>query len=129
MARTEAHAPGVEPLAQLVRQAMDAAGYNQADVVRLTGLKSQHVEQIVNRIQPYGRAPRVDTQQALAKIPGLSITDIAEAILRSTGQPLPELPEFGTSMTAARRNLHAVVDKIPESELHRALQILVALIR
>lgn len=129
MARVEAHAPGVEPLAQLIRQAMDAAGYNQADVARLTGLHPQLVSQIVNRTKPYGRAPKVETQQALAKIPGLSIKDVAEAILRSTGQPLPELAEFGATMTATRRNLHAVVDKIPEGELNRALQILVALIR
>jgi transcriptional regulator with XRE-family HTH domain len=129
MARSQAHAPGVEPLAQLVRQAMDAAGYNQADVARLTGLNAQHVEQIVNRTEPYGRAPTVKTQQALAKIPGLSIEDIAEAILRSTGQPLPTLAEFGATMTPTRRNLHAVVDKLPEAELNRALQILVALIR
>lgn len=129
MARGQAQPPGVEPLAQLVRDAMDASGYTQADVARMTQLSSQLVEQIVNRTKPYGRAPAIKTQQALARIPGLSIESIAEAVLRSTGQPLPALPEHAGDMTPARRNLHAVVDKLPESELDRALQILIALIR
>jgi transcriptional regulator with XRE-family HTH domain len=128
MAKDQAHPPGVEPLAQVVRDVMDARGYNQAELAKWTGLKPQHIEQIVNRTKPYGRAPRVDTQEALARIPGLSIEAIAEAVLRSTGQPLPPARPEGAEMSVKRRSLHSIVDKLPDDELDRAMDLLITLL-
>lgn len=128
MAEGRSHSPGMEPLARAVRDAMDAAGLDQADVVERTGLTRQHVSQIVNRTQGYGRAPNIATLQALAKIPGLSLQMIADAVARSTGQPRPPADALAPVWSPLRRSVHAVVDKIAEEDLPRALQILVALL-
>lgn len=121
------HRVGMEPLARLVREAMDAEGLRVTDVARLTELSRQHVSQIVNRAEHYTREPEIETMQALAKIPGLSIAAIAEAVAESTGRPLPAAPEL-PGWTPLRRSVHAVVDKIAEDDLPRALQILTALL-
>lgn len=118
----------MEPLATVVREAMEAAGLNQSEVARLTGLNRAHVGQIVNRTTNYNRPPTVDTLQALALIPGLSITTIADAVARSTGQPRPPADDLAPASSPLRRSVHAVVEKIPEEDLNRALQILVALL-
>jgi len=128
MVRGRAHHPGMEPLARVVRDAMDAAGLTQSDVERMTGLDRRHISQIVNRKQNYTRPPSIETLQALAKIPGLDITTIADAIARSTGMPRPPVDELAPKMTPLRVSVHAVVDKIPEDDLARALQILTALL-
>lgn len=127
MANAGPHRVGMEPLARLVREAMDAADLRVSDVARLTGLHRQHVSQIVNRAEPYTREPEIETMQALALIPGLSIERIALAVAESTGRPLPSAPDLPT-MTPMRRSVHAVVDKIAEDDLPRALQILTALL-
>lgn len=128
VARAGSHPPGVEPLAAVVREAMDAAGLSQSDVERITELDRRHISQIVNRAKNYTRPPTIDTMQALARIPGLSIETVADAVFRSTGQPRPSVAIDGASMTPLRRSVHAVVDKIPEDDLTRALQILIALL-
>lgn len=127
MADRGPHRVGMEPLALLVREAMDAAGLRVADVSRLTGLNRQHVSQIANRADPYTREPSIDTMQKLALIPGLSIERIARAVAESTGRPIPSAPEL-PAYSPLRRSVHAVVDKIPEDDLPRALQILTALL-
>lgn len=106
---------------------MDAAGLRVADVAEITGLNRQHVSQITNRAEPYTREPTIKTMQALAKIPGLSVERIALAVAQSTGRPLPVGQELPT-ITPLRRSVHAVVDKIAEDDLPRALQILTALL-
>lgn len=119
------HRVGMEPLARLVREAMDVEGLRITDVARITGLYRQHVSQIVNRAENYRDEPKIETMQALAKIPGLTIERIAEAVAQSTGRPLPAAPELPT-MTPLRRSVHAVVDKIAEEDLARALHVLTA---
>jgi hypothetical protein len=128
--RREAHAPGVEPLARAVRDAMDAAdNMTPAEAARLTGLKPQHISQILNRTEPYGRLPTISTQQALAKIPGLSAERIARAIFDSTGQPAPTPPDMAQAGSSAlRRSVHGLVDQIAEEDLARALKVLSALL-
>lgn len=121
-----AHPPGMEPLARTVRDAMDAAGLSQAEVAELTKLSPQHIQQIVSRRENYTRPPKIETLQALARIPNLSIEMIAEAVAESTGMPRPA--GLVVEMTPLRRSVHTVVDKIPEDELARALQILTALL-
>lgn len=127
MADHEPHRVGMEPLARLVREAMDVEGLRVADVARTTGLNRQHVSQIVNRAERYRDEPKIETMQALARIPGLSIERIAEAVAASVGRPLPTAPE-APGWTPLRRSVHAVVDKIDEDELPRALQVLTALL-
>lgn len=127
MADDAPHRVGMEPLARLVREAMNVEGLRVADVARLTELNRQHVSQIINRATPYQREPDINTMQALARIPGLSIERIAEAVAMSTGRPLPTAPEM-PGWTPLRRSVHAVVDKIAEDELPRALQVLTALL-
>ena len=127
MAERRAHFVGMEPLARLVREAMDAGGLRVTDVARITGLNRQLVSQIANRSEPYLREPEIKTMQALAKVPGLSIEAIALAVAQSTGRPLPTTPDF-PAMTPMRRSVHAIVDKIAEDDLPRALQILTALL-
>jgi transcriptional regulator with XRE-family HTH domain len=104
---------------------MDAEGLRVSDVARITGLSRQYVSQVVNRVKPYGRAPAPEKLQALAKIPGLSLDDIAKAVAESTGQPLPSADALtATEMTPLRRHVHTVVDKIPEQRLDHLLQVL-----
>jgi transcriptional regulator with XRE-family HTH domain len=118
----------MEPLASLIREAIDAEGLSQADVMRLTGLKRQHLSQLLNRRERYrSRPPKTETLQALAKVPGLSIERIADAVAESTGMPRPNV-DYSAQQTPLRRSVHSVVDKIPEGELNRALQVLVALL-
>lgn len=127
MADHRAHRVGMEPLARLVNEAMEVAGLRNADVEQMTGLDRRHVSQIANRRVPYKREPDIATMQALAKIPGLSIERIAEAVAQSTGRPLPAAPEL-VVLSPLRRSVHAIVDKIDEGDLPRALQILTALL-
>lgn len=117
----------MEPLARLIREVMDAEGLRVSDMETITGLDRRHLSQIVNRAEPYKREPEIDTMLALAKIPGLSLEQIAEAVARSTGRPLPAAPD-PRPLTPMRRSVYAVIDKIPEEDLPRALQILTALL-
>lgn len=127
MASASAHAPGVEPLARLIRAARDAAGLNDADLARITGLSTQHVSQIVNRQKNYTRPPTVDTLQALQKIPGLSQPDILRAVQESTGLGVSSAAAQ-VKWTGARRSAHNLIDRFPESRLPGVVQILSALL-
>lgn len=128
MASRGPHRVGMEPLARLIRERMDVEGLRVADVARITGLDRRHVSQMINRSEPYVDGPQIDTMQQLAKVPGLDITEIARAVAESTGQPVPTPAADLAPMTPLRRSVHAVVDKIGEDELPRALQILTALL-
>lgn len=117
---------GVEPLARCVQQALDALGWKPADAARATGLSSQLLSQILNRQKPYrDRPPKVATLQALEKIPGLSALDISRAVGESMGIGRPGGDVSAVEMTATRRAVHNVVDKLSEEQLTRALQVLV----
>jgi transcriptional regulator with XRE-family HTH domain len=117
-----------EPLARAVRSALDALGWKPADAARATGLSSQHLSQILNRKKPYGsRPPSASTQQALEKIPGLSHLDIARALGESTGIGRLDGQTTAVEMTATRRAVHNLVDKLSEEQLPRALQVLIAM--
>lgn len=118
---------GMEPLARLVREAMKVEELRVTDVTRLTGLNRQHVSQIINRAAPYQREPEIETMQALARIPGLTVERVAEAVAQSTGRPLPTAPEL-PGWTPLRRSVHAVVDKIAEDDLPNALTLLTTLL-
>jgi transcriptional regulator with XRE-family HTH domain len=123
---------GREPLARLVRQALIAANWKAAKAAEVTGLSSQHMSQILNRKKPYGnRPPTIATQQKLAKIPGLSQLDIARAVGESmgiAGRP-PGEKVLEVDWSPNRRNLHNLVDKLPEEDLPRALGVLLAVFR
>lgn len=126
MARAAAHPPGMEPVARVVREAMDAAGMNQAAAAKATGLKPQHIEQIVNRKKPYStRPPKIETLQALAKLPGLTRRALDAAVAESTGIGVVIEVE---PISSARRSAHALVDKFPEDQLPRVVQILITLL-
>lgn len=114
----------VEPLARLLRAVRDAAGLKDADIARLTGLNPQHVSQLVNRLEPYKAAPLIRTQQALARIPGLDLSEIAAAIQESTGTQTRVVDD---TMSRARKHAHSMIDDFSEDELPRVLQVLLAL--
>lgn len=118
-----------EPLARLVQSALDALGWKAADAERATGLSSQHLSQIRNRRKPYAanRGPEIDTLQKLEKIPGLSMLDINRAVGDSMGIGRPGGDTTEVEMTATRRAVHNIVDKLSEEQLPRALQVLVAM--
>lgn len=115
-----------EPLAALIRSAMDAGGLSQADVMRYTGLSRQTVSGLVNRKEPYKqRPPEAATQEALSRLPGLSIGAVQQAVARSMGIAIrDDRPEA----SRLRQTAHNMVDQIPETELQRVVQILSALI-
>lgn len=124
--RREAHPPGMEPLAQLIRDAMDAEGLSQADVVRITKLKRQHVSQLLNRRVPYTtRPPTIETLTALELIKGLTARSIAEAVARSTGIGVTtEEAKASANLRTAR----ALLEKFPEDQLPRVVQVLIAML-
>lgn len=116
-----------EPLAKLVSQAMDAAGLNQADVAKISGLSSQLVSQILNRktrYQPH-RLPGNKTMQGLAKLPGVTILDVTRAVRESAG--IDDTPQPASMTSGLRRNVHNVVDEFPDDRLAGVLQVLLAL--
>jgi len=127
VASAAAHAPGVEPLARLVRAARDAAGLVDADLARITGLSTQHVSQIVNHEKRYSRPPTARTLQALQKIPGLSQADILRAVQESSGLGVSS-KTAPVKWTGARRSAHNLIDRFPESALPSVVQILGALL-
>lgn len=127
MANAAAHAPGVEPLARLIRAARDAAGLNDADLARVTGLSTQHISQLVNRPKNYTRPPKAQTLQALQRIPGLSQADILRAVQESTGLGVSG-KTAQVKWTGARRSAHNLVDRFPEGRLSSVVQILSALL-
>lgn len=119
----------VEPLANCVQQALDALGWNAARASKETGISSQHMSQILKRKQPYGsRPPTIETLQKLEKIPGLSQLDILRAVGESTGigRPAGESP-YLVEWSPTRRAVHNIVDKLPEDQLARVAQILMAM--
>lgn len=124
-----AHASSVEPLARCVQQALDALGWKPAKACEATGISSQHMSQILNRKKPYGsRPPNIDTLQKLQKIPGLSELDILRAVGESTGIGRPQGQEpFVVEWSANRRAVHNIVDKLPEQQLARVAQVLMAM--
>lgn len=115
----------VEPLARTVRGALRAANMTQADAVRVTGVSSQHLSQIVNRRKRYSRPPSVATMQRLAKIPGLSVEDVARAVTQSAG--IPVSVELQSASSLRRAVQHNLVDEIPEDQLARVFQVLRAM--
>lgn len=115
-----------EPLAVLVRGALDAAGITPAEAARLTGLSTQHISQILNRRQRYNRPPTIATMQKLAKLPGLSLTDVQRAVAESAR--IATAAE-GESISPVRRSAHAMIEEFAEDELPRVLQVLLALKR
>jgi hypothetical protein len=121
---------GSEPLARCVQQALDALGWRPADAMRATGLSSQLLSQILNRSKPYGdRPPKTSTLQALAEIPGLSMLDVTRAVGESMGiaaRP-PGEHMIEVDWSPSRRSLHNLIDKLPEDDLPRALQVLLAM--
>lgn len=125
MANNGAHIRYVEPLSKAVKAALDAAGMTPADATRVTGLSSQLLSQILNRRERYTRPPKIDTMQKLARIPGLTITDVARAVSISVGYPLPA-EVTGEATSALRRSVHNVIDDFPEEHLSGVLQVLLA---
>ena len=125
MVDKDAQSSGVEPLRALVQSAMDAAGLIPADVTRLTGISSQNLSLLLRREKPYGsRPPSIDTMQRLEKVPGLSQRAIARAVAESIGLVVTVDVNDATPL---RRSVHNMVDKFPEDELPRVLQILIAM--
>lgn len=121
--------PVGEPLATVVRTAVDALGWKQADVARVTKLSPQLVSQIIHRRRRYVRPPDPETLEALALIPGLRRLDIMWAVANSIGLNLPTVEDEPqtSEYSGSRRALRAVVDDLPEQDVSRALQILLAL--
>ena len=129
VARASGNPVSVEPLAHCVQQALDALGWNAARAAKETGLSPQHMSQILNRKKPYGsRPPKIETLQALEQIPGLSQLDILRAVGESTGigRP-PGAAPFLVEWSPTRRAVHNIVDKLPEEQLGRVAQILMAM--
>ena len=119
---------GREPLARLVQSALDAQGWKPAQAAEVTGLSRQHISQILSRRDRYTRPPKPETIQALAKIPGLSQYDVLSAVGTSIGVAGQDGQVFEVEWSANRRTVHNVVDKIPEDQLPRVLQILIAML-
>jgi len=119
----------VEPLARCVQQALDALGWKPAQAVKATGLSSQHMSQILNRKKPYGsRPPSTETLDTLEKITGLSQLDILRAVGESTGIGRPQGSEpYLVEWSPTRRAIHNIVDKLPEEQLARVAQVLMAM--
>lgn len=111
----------------VVRQAMDAAGMSNADAARTTGLSDQHISQILNRQKRYtsGRLPTAETQQQLAKLPGLSLEDIQRALAKSAGIKWATVD--APQASGLRRNVHNLIDEFADDQLARVLQVLLAL--
>lgn len=127
MAKSGAQRVGMEPLARLLRECMDAQGFTVADLARFTNLDRRHVSQIVNRSDPYKREPSIETMQKLAEIPGLSIDRIALAIAESTGRPVGR-PVDIAPISPMRRSAHGMIDQIAEEELPRVLKYLATML-
>lgn len=115
-----------EPLAAAIRHALDASGMSQAEAARATGLSEQLVSQLVNRKKPYrAKAPDPATQQALERIPGLSIGAIQTAVARSMGMAIGDDRPQASQL---RQTAHNLVDQIPEAELTKAVRMLTVMI-
>lgn len=121
-----AHIRYVEPLRKAVQEALDAAGMSAADAERVTGLSSQYLSQLLKRDKRYTRPPAIEKMQALAKIPGLGITDVVRAVSLSLGYPIPATITDGAT-TGIRRSVHNLVDEFDEEHLSGVLQVLLAL--
>lgn len=120
------NAPGVEPLAKLLRGTLDAQGLTPADAARITGLSSQLMSQLLNRPTRYARNPPApETQESLAKLPGLMLEDVQEAIIESLGWKAPPKVE----QDPLRRAMHAIIDQVPDAELPRVLDVLTAVVK
>lgn len=111
-----------------MQQALDALGWKPAEAVRATGISSQHMSQILNRKKPYGsRPPSIETLDALEKIPGLSQLDILRAVGESTGIGRAAADPYLVEWSPTRRAVHNIVDKLPEEQLARVAQVLMAM--
>lgn len=116
-----------EPLARLIYEAMLAGGYTQAELARITGLRPQHISQIINRRQRYRphALPNNDTMQRLARIPGVTVLDVTRAVRESADLLDAAVPT--EMMTGLRRNVHNLVDEFTDGQLAGVLQVLLAL--
>lgn len=121
-----ANVPGVEPLATLLRGALDAQELSPARMADITGLSTQHVSQLLNRSTGYeSKLPDADTQQKLARLPGVRLEDIQEALIVSAGlKPPPKVEQ-----DPLRRAMHAIIDQIADVDLPQILDVLRAFVK
>ena len=126
VANGRAHAQPVgklEPLASYINEVMTFAGYIAADISRLSGIDSRHLSQILNRTQRYTRPPKTGTLEALAKVPELSLEDLALAVMDSLGLPIPK----DQPLSVPRKAAISMLMTIPEDRLGETLKHLAAI--